>query len=327
MERRSGRVCQRGLKVLALALGVMLLGSSNVAAQTKMHLGIIQSVTALPLFWLQEQDLKKEYGIDLKITVFARPTEMYTSFKGKRTDGSYIGIVTAYNFMEGGVPVNLIRPWIYPRQFGIIVKKDAPFKTLQDLRGRTFATPSISGTEYILSRLAFQIVGVDLEKELKVSSSAPAASIGAIGTNKLDSTIIWHPSLAKALATGEYRILAKPQDLYEQKYGGLFPQFGIGFHRDYYEKNRAALKSFVKALDTAIARTYSHPDEVDAIGAKKLDLDMKTMKEIRAYFGDAWLRTGLDDKVLKQTQDFYKLVKDLGFIKEVPNAKDIWTLP
>lgn len=323
MEKRFGRihVVVLGLLVVGILLPV------NAFAATKVHLGIIRSVTALPLFWLEDQDLKKDFGVDMKMTIFARPTEMYTAFRGKRTDASYIGIVTAHNFMKGGIKVNLVRPWIYPRQFGIVVRKDSPFKKLTDLRGHTFASASISGTEYIISRLAFLISGVDMEKEVKVKTGSPSANVGAVGAGKLDAAIIWHPSLAKAMATGDYRILSKPQLLYEKKYGSLFPQFGIGLHRDFFNANRAAVKNLVKAFDMAIARTYSHPDEVNRVAAKKLKISLKMMQDIRDYFGEAWLRTGLDDKVYKEIEGFYKLVKDLGMIDFIPNTKDIWTIP
>lgn len=313
--------------VILLALVVGLLLPSGAYAVTKIHLGIIRSVTALPLFWLQEQDLKKDFGIDLKMTIFPRPTEMYTAFKGKRTDASYIGIVTAHNLMRGGIKVNLVRPWIYPRQFGILVRKDSPFKLLRDLKGHTYASASISGTEYIISRLAFQIVGVDMEKEIRVTTGPPSASVGAIAAGKLDAGILWHPTLAKAMATGDFRILAKPQLFLEGQFGSLFPQFAIGFHRDFFKANRPAVKRFVKALDMAVARTYSHPDEVNRIAAKKLNLDLKMMEDIRDYFGEAWLRTGLNDRVYKEIQDFYVLVKGLKMIETVPNARDFWTIP
>src|SRR3990170_8881275 len=111
----------RWLMLWAVVIIVLLPGGSS--AVTKIHLGLIRSVTALPLLWLEDQDLKKEYDIDLKMTLFARPTEMYTAFKGKRTDASYIGIETAYKFVQGGLKIDQVRPWMYPQQFGIIVRK------------------------------------------------------------------------------------------------------------------------------------------------------------------------------------------------------------
>ncbi len=60
---------------------------------------------------------------------------------------------------------------------------------------------------------------------------------------------------------------------------------------------------------------------------KKLNLDLKMMEDIRDYFGEAWLRTGLDDKVYKEIQDFYVTLKGLNMIESVPNARDFWTIP
>jgi sulfonate transport system substrate-binding protein len=88
----------------------------------------------------------------------------------------------------------------------IIVPKDSPLQTLNDLKGKKIAIPQGSSA-HGLALLALKSVGLT-PKDVELVYLSPAAGATAFNTGKVDAWSIWNPQSAIALGDGA-RILAK----------------------------------------------------------------------------------------------------------------------
>jgi sulfonate transport system substrate-binding protein len=88
----------------------------------------------------------------------------------------------------------------------IIVPKDSPIQTLNDLKGKKIAIPQGSSA-HGLALLALKSVGLT-PKDVELVYLSPAAGATAFNTGKVDAWSIWNPPSAIAVGGGA-RILAK----------------------------------------------------------------------------------------------------------------------
>lgn len=211
---------------------------------------------------------------------------------------------------------------------GIWVKKNSPYKTLADLKGKKIGSYSLRATGTTWIRIALwkkhganvSYKGGDFQW---VQIPAPAL-LSALEAGRVDAATLIHAQAYKARKTGNYRVLAwTNKDIREI--------FGIdslsAVNVTYPEKLKArpeAFKEFNRMIHESVKYAVANADKVGAEIAK-------TTKVEPAYF-KAWINDysyfpgaiGKDDR--KAMTTVWSMAKEMGILKAVPDAdKVIWS--
>ena len=211
---------------------------------------------------------------------------------------------------------------------GIWVKKDSPYKTLADLKGKKIGSYSLRATGTTWIRIALwkkHNVNVSYKGGDYSWVQIPApALLSALETGRVDAATLIHSQAYKARKTGSYRVLAwTNKDIKEL--------FGIdslsAVNVTYPEKLKArpeAFKEFNRMIRESVKYALANADEVGAAIAKQ------TAKIEPAYF-KAWINDysffpgAVNEEDKKAMTVVWSNAKEMGILKKVPDAnKVIW---
>ena len=211
---------------------------------------------------------------------------------------------------------------------GIWVKKDSPYKTMADLKGKKIGSYSLRATGTTWIRIA-------LAKKYKVNVSykggdfswvqipAPAL-LSALETGRVAAATLIHAQAYSALKTGNYRVLAwTNKDLKE-----LYNLDSVSaVNVTYPEKLKArpgAFKEFNRMIHESVQYAVANADKVGAAIAKN------TAKIDAGYF-KAWINDysyfpgAVSEADKKAMTLVWTVSKEMGVLKKVPDVnKSIW---
>jgi NitT/TauT family transport system substrate-binding protein len=211
---------------------------------------------------------------------------------------------------------------------GIWVKKDSPYKTLNDLKGKKIGSYSLKATGTTWIRIA-------LAKKHNVNVSykggdfswvqipAPAL-LSALETGRVAAATLIHAQAYSAIKTGNYRVLAWTNKDIKDHYG---IDSVSAVNVTYPEKLKArpeAFKEFNRMMHESVQYAVSNADKVGAKIAKK------TAKIDAGYF-KAWINDysyfpgAISEADKKAMTLVWTVSKEMGVLKKIPDVnKSIW---
>lgn len=110
-----------------------------------------------------------------------------------------------------GIPLRLIQPYMTPHN-AVVVRKEAPYKTLMDLKGKAFAVPPEVTSAYNNFDYIMKKQGVDIERFYQLKKLGAAAMSAVLERGEVEAAYSWEAHVSKLLATGRYRVLLQPRD-------------------------------------------------------------------------------------------------------------------
>ena len=196
-----------------------------------------------------------------------------------------------------------------PLAEALIVPKDSPIQTIQDLKGKRVALNKGSNVHYLLVKLleANQLSLNDID----VIYLPPADGRAAFEKGAVDAWVIWDPFFAAAEQQIGARVLATGQNLVSNH------QFYLA-DRKFAENNPELLKTVINELNTTTQWVSQHQEDAAKLLEKPTGLDLGILKSSigRMSFGVA----PLSDQVIQEQQ----YVADAFFQEKlIPNKLNI----
>jgi sulfonate transport system substrate-binding protein len=254
------RLARLGWAVLAVSLGAANLASADTLT---LHIGY-QKGTPLTLLKAQgslDQALARE-GVRIEWTEFPAGPPLLEAMNAGAIDLGYTGAPPPIFAQAAGSRLRyLAAEPAGPHNEAVIVRQDAPFKTISDLRGRTVAVARGSSSEYLLVE-ALSKAGLTLA-DIKPVFLLPADARAAFETGKVDAWVIWDPYLAVVQQTLATRVLADYADGIEQPYGYFLGE------PDFVRDHRAVLEQVFAAVARNDAWVAQHADETGRLIAQE----------------------------------------------------------
>lgn len=134
------------------------------------------------------------------------------ALKGGRLSASFMIAPLAMKMREQGVPVKIV--YLGHRDGStVIVRKELPATTLRDLRGKTFAIPSIYSNQHLVIRKLMEDQGLK-PQDIKFVQMAPPDMPAALTAGAIDAYFVGEPHAAKAELEGSGRVLYHAKDIW-----------------------------------------------------------------------------------------------------------------
>jgi ABC-type nitrate/sulfonate/bicarbonate transport system substrate-binding protein len=110
-----------------------------------------------------------------------------------------------------GIPIRLIQPYQTSHMF-VLVRKDSPYQSVADLKGKSIAlTPEVT-TLYNLFDFIMRKRGVNIEKDFQLKKLGGPAIIAVMQKGEVEAAILWEAHVSRLLATGKYRTIMGLRD-------------------------------------------------------------------------------------------------------------------
>jgi ABC-type nitrate/sulfonate/bicarbonate transport system substrate-binding protein len=125
-----------------------------------------------------------------------------------------VGLATSESSLRAhlnNIPIRLITPYMTPHN-AVLVRKDAPYKNLQDLKEKPFAVPPEVTSAYNNFDYIMKKQGVDIEKYYQLKKLGAAGIATVLERGEVEAGYTWEAHTSKLLTTGRYRVLVLPRD-------------------------------------------------------------------------------------------------------------------
>ncbi|HWO43695.1 MAG TPA: PhnD/SsuA/transferrin family substrate-binding protein [Candidatus Eisenbacteria bacterium] len=120
-----------------------------------------------------------------------------------------VGLMTpeaALRANVAGVPLRLIQPYQTSHMF-VLVRKDATYNTIEDLKGKPIAlTPEVT-TLYNLFDFIMRKRGHAIEKAFQLKKLSGPGIIAVLEKGEVEAAILWEAHVSRLLTSGRYRVL------------------------------------------------------------------------------------------------------------------------
>ncbi len=313
------------LAATAIAVGMM---SSPALAKEKVTYGYLLDPSLEGVLYAIKHGIVKSDKIEIEAKALAIPA-LIQSTPTKRFDVIMNAVMAIPLAKRRGLNLVVLSTALRAPDdsvgAGIWVKKDSPYKTIADLKGKTIGNYALRSTGTTWIRIALwkahhMNVSYKNGDFRWVQIPAPAL-LTALESGRVDAATLIHAQAFKALKTGQYRSLAwTNQDI--KKLFGVNAVAAVNV--TYPEKLKArpeAFKEFDRMLRASALYAMKHPDEV----GKAIS---KTTKISPAFF-KAWLTrysafpAAISAGDMKSMEVVWQNAKEMGIIKKYPKAADV----
>jgi ABC-type nitrate/sulfonate/bicarbonate transport system substrate-binding protein len=282
-----------------------------------------ESVFVLNFNGAKEAGLFRKDGIDLEVDV--RPFAGFLAGLPSRESmvGTYSGI-DAIEKINQGLDWVIIGPALTVVE-EVIVRKDAPFKTVADLRGKKFGTFSTGAGSFKCVRAAMiDAFSLDVIKDTKLEQVAGPALTTLLERGQIDAmTNISSLTMAAEAQPHKFRVLFSPNEYWQQKTGyPIMWTAPIVAWRSWVDQNTRRAKNFASATEDSF-RWLRSPENLNAAVKKYGKLAAVTNPADVAEYRK-WLETKnmfltrWDPKVVDAQWRFLDVCKRGGIITKVP---------
>lgn len=319
---------------LALRTAATVLVSASMAlpahAQVKIVVGstVSTDVSAAALALALKDGSFKRAGLDIEVKNFVQSNQKYDTFKAGAIDMDInMGAINAAQLYASGVPVQVLRAVTPADIWAVVAPTASPLKSPADIKGKRYGVVSLSGTNFGTTYAAMKLAGVDMMRDIKVSTLPPSAILLALDKKEIDAATIYEPYLTPALKSGRVKVVFKPGELYQAHYKEPFLALVISGRKDFVTQNRAAVAKFVAIMEQTLANLGSNTDAAAKAlteAQPEIQLSPAQVKELLLPYIPNVIKTPNDAATVKTAQNLYDRMLEAKQLRRPVKASEFW---
>ena len=191
----------------------------------------------------------------------------------------------------------------------LLVGKDSPIQSVQDLKGKKIAFQKASIGHYLAVK-AFEKEGLTIN-DFESVFLPPADASAAFSQGKVDGWFIWDPFITRTELSGVGRVLFDGEKLRDTR--NYYTTT-----RKFYEGNKDAIKLFFEELEKADAWVKANPKEVSTLLTDVTKIEPTILEKMHGKY-EYGLRPITEDIIKEQEK-----VAEFWFrLKLIPNKPDV----
>lgn len=252
-------------------------------------------------------------------------TEAANALKLGRALMSTMQPSTAVNLWKSGVEVRIFTPQIWSGN-AWVVRKDSPYKTLTDLRGKKIGNFSRVTAAYFFSAVIAKEKGLDIEKDFQSIPAETGALMALLERGEVEAINMFDPHVTKLTLSGKYRVLIDFDDELKRIFGTPPLKSGMAALKETVEKEPALVKAVRSAYQEGIRLIKSGQDKDFFQARAKEFFNLVTPEEIaagmkrnRENFADAW-----GDSFFQAQDKILQTGISLGLLPNVGDLNNLW---
>jgi ABC-type nitrate/sulfonate/bicarbonate transport system substrate-binding protein len=261
-------------------------------------------------------------GLKVEKTCFNAGADAVQALVGGSIDinlGSYEHVLRQ---QKNGLDVKAYAEIFNSVGYALVVKKDAKYQKLADLKGATLAVTKVGSLSDTGLRTGLEKEGINADKDVQIINGGSGATmLAAIESGKTAGGMVSEPTTSQMLASGNYRVLYDPPF----EYAGIV----VMAKTAWVDKNKEVMKTFLKVNKDMNDRTQKDPKS--AVEPMLKEFDKIPQDVIQTAIKNQLPKIPADLKVTKAGADMVVSTQiELGAIsKEIPYDKtvDLTLLP
>lgn len=232
-------------------------------------------------------------------------------------DVGYTGDTPVIFALSASKPINYVAYEINSKNaHSVLLPKDSPIQTLQDLKGKRIALTQGSSAHFFLAQV--------LDKahltwqDIQPIWLTPADARAAVDKKSVDAWVIWDPYSSAAALAGNTKVLIDASS--------FPPAYSFYLSNPTFLKAHAAkANQFVTTLNQADQWINAHPQEATQILAESTGLDSNVAARVMEHRKSPSPVQILDDETVQAQQKIADLFANLKLIPNAVQIKDhVW---
>ena len=320
------KISRASVPAVALFLSI-LAGSPLQAGQALQPINIATSAAGQSGYiaaLIENRGLDVKYGIKIN-NMMMDFTEAANAVKLGRTVASAMQPSTAVNLVKSGTDIRLVAPQIWSGN-SWLVKKDAPYKSFADLKGKKIGNFARVTGAYFFSAVIAKENKLDIEKDFQNVPAETGALIALLERGEVEAINMFEPHTTRLVMSGKYRVLADFDIELETIFGAPPLKSTVGMLKETVEKQPGLVKAIRSAYADAVQVIKNGKDE-DFFKSKAKELfNLSKPEEIaaglkvnKANFADKW------GEAFFQSQN--KILQSgisLGLLSNIGDLNNLW---
>jgi NitT/TauT family transport system substrate-binding protein len=251
-------------------------------------------------------------------------TEAANAVKLGRAIASAMQPSTAVNLLKSGTDIRLIAPQIWSGN-SWLVKKDSPYKSLADLKGKKIGNFARVTGAYFFSAVIAKEKKLDIEKDFQSIPAETGALIALLERGEVEAINMFEPHTTRLVLSDKYRVLLDFDVELEKVFGAPPLKSSVGMLKETVEKQPALVKAIRGAYVEAVRMIKAGQDK-DFFEAKAKEFfNLSTpeqiaagMKQNRQNFADLW-----GESFFRSQNKILQSGISLGLLPKV-NVNELW---
>lgn len=273
---------------------------------------------------IENKGLDVKYGIKIN-NMMMDFTEAANAVKLGRTVASAMQPSTAVNLVKSGTDIRLITPQIWSGN-SWLVKKDAPYKSFGDLKGKKIGNFARVTGAFFFSAVIAKEKKLDIEKDFQNVPAETGALIALLERGEVEAINMFEPHTTRLVMSGKYRVLVDFDIELEQIFGAPPLKSTVGMLKETVEKQPQLVKALRSAYVDAVQTIKAGQDE-DFFKSKAKDLfNLSTpeevsagMKQNKANFADKW-----GEGFFQSQNKILQSGISLGLLPNIGDLNNLW---
>jgi ABC-type nitrate/sulfonate/bicarbonate transport system substrate-binding protein len=252
-------------------------------------------------------------------------TEAANALKLGRVLASTMQPSTALNLWKSGTELRLFAAQIWSGN-AWVVRKDSPYKTLADLKGKKIGNFSRVTGAFFFSAVIAKEHGLDVEKDFQAIPAETGALIALLERGEVEAINMFEPHTTKLIVSGKYRVLLDFDVELKRIFGAPPLKTGMAVLRETAEKQPALVTAIRGAYVDGIKLIKAGKDEDFFRAHAKEFFNLATpeevaagMKSSRENFADVW-----GDAFFQSQNKILQTGISLGLLPNTGNLNDLW---
>ena len=271
-------------------------GNDGIAGQAVQQINLATSASGQSGYiaaLIENKGLDVKYGV--KITNMMMDfTEAANAVKLGRAVASSMQPSTAVNLIKSGTDIRLITPQIWSGN-SWVVKKEAPYKSFADLKGKKIGNFARVTGAYFFSAVIAKEQKLDLEKDFQNVPAETGALIALLERGDVEAINMFEPHVTRLIMSGRYRVLLDFDIALEEIFGAPPLKSTVGMLKETVEKQPQLVKALRGAYADAVQMIKTSQDGDFFKSKAKEFFNLSTPEEIAAgmkvnkeNFADKW---------------------------------------
>lgn len=273
---------------------------------------------------IENKGLDVKYGI--KITNLMMDfTEAANAVKLGRAVASAMQPSTAVNLVKSGTDIRLVTPQIWSGN-SWVVKKDAPYKTFADLKGKKIGNFARVTGAFFFSAVIAKEHKLDLEKDFQSIPAETGALLALLERGDVEAINMFEPHVTRMVMSGRYRVLVDFDIALEEIFGAPPLKSTVGMLKETVEKQPALVKAIRGAYIDAVKLIKSGQDEEFFRSKAKEFFNLSNPEEVAAgikvnkeNFADKW-----GDSFFQSQNKILQSGIALGLLPNIGDLNNLW---
>jgi ABC-type nitrate/sulfonate/bicarbonate transport system substrate-binding protein len=308
---------------LTLALG---LPARPAVADDTISIGYLVGSSAAPVKIIQQQNLAQKHGLVMDAREFVDIGAMDRAFVlGEYDVISSLSLNTFGEYLNKGHDLVMVLGTLYPHT-AIVVPKDAPYKTISDLRDKRVGVYGIhASSTAVFGVIAREKYGLDIRKDMKLFGSVPPALPTLLAKGEVDAILNLPPFVPRMVASGDYRLLMTTMDEWEKIGGAKLPFAFMIANRKTIEAKRAGIQKMVAAWREAVEHLRRTPDLLNPFLVTAKITEPAAQKVARDIMLPHYMNS-LTEKDVENVRLYWDRAVKYGFMTKAVTAQQWYTL-